>query len=126
MGCIFLRIWLTYTGCQMICKWSKSVVLKLHFDCHYECTMRIFKPGLFYEGVDSTEFFFWLMHPCYECCVLSFAYSPLCIHGNSCPNGSATSKVNNDKSYILLTIIIGRHKHQRRSCCNPGRGRIHL
>ena len=126
MGCIFLRIWLTYTGCQMICKWSKSVVLKLHFDCHYECTMRILNQVYFTKVRIVQVFFLCHMHPWYECCVLSFAYSPLCIHGNSCPNGSATSKVNNDKSYILLTIIIGRHKHQRRSYCNPRRGRIHL
>ena len=85
------------------------------------------KPGLIYEGVDSTEFCF-LAHASFVMSVLFFffALSPLCIHGNSCPNGSATSKVNNVKSYILLTIIIGRNKHQRLSCCNPKRGRIHL
>ena len=40
--------------------------------------------------------------------------------------GQLPARVDNDKSYILLTIIIGRHKLQRPSCCIPKRGRIHL
>ena len=35
--------------------------------------------------------------------VLHCALSPLCIHGNRCPNGSATGNVNNVKSYIMMT-----------------------
>ena len=34
------------------------------------------------------------MQPWYEC-VHYFASLPLCIHGNRCPNGSATGKVKN-------------------------------
>ena len=55
------------------------------------------KPVLIYEGADSIDF-------SVSCIlgmnvfVLYFALSPLCIHGNRCPNGSATGKVNNVKS----------------------------
>ena len=59
--------------------------------------MWIFKPVLIYKGADSTDFS--------DSCILGmsvlpfiFALSPLCIHGNRCPNGSATGKVNNVKS----------------------------
>ncbi len=59
--------------------------------------MWIFKAVLIYKGADSTDFS--------DSCILGmsvfvihFALTPLCIHGNRCPKGSATSKVNNFKS----------------------------
>ena len=53
---------------------------------------------------------FCFMHPWYGCYVLHFALLPLCIHGNRCPKGSATSKMNNVKS---IDLIIGRYQHWR-------------
>ena len=41
---------------------------------------------------------FCFMHPSKSVFVLHFALTPLCIHGNRCPNGSAAGKVNNVKS----------------------------
>ena len=59
--------------------------------------MWIFKPVLNYKGADGTDFS--------DSCILGMgvfpfilALSPLCIHGNRCPIGSATGKVNNVKS----------------------------
>jgi len=55
------------------------------------------KPVLIYKGAVSTDLS--------DLCILGmsvlpfiFALSPLCIHGNRCPNGSATGKVNNVNS----------------------------
>ncbi len=43
------------------------------------------------------------MYPWYECFVFHFALSPLYIHGNRCPKGSATSKMNNVK-YVYYDL----------------------
>ncbi len=99
----YWRIWLTYTGCQMICIWPKSGVQKLHFYCHYECTMWIFYQFLFYNGAVSTDISVSVSCILGRVFVLHCALSPLCIHGNRWLNGSATGYVNNVKSYIMMT-----------------------
>ena len=80
------------------------------------------KPVLIYKGADSTDF----SDSCIlgkSVCVLHFALPPLCIHGNRCPNGSATGKVNNVKS-----VDYDHWKVQTSTsvACYPKRVRIHL
>ena len=60
--------------------------------------MRIFYQFLFYEGAFSTDISVSVSCILGRVFVLHCALSPLCIHGNRCPNGSATGKVNNVKS----------------------------
>ena len=60
------------------------------------------RPVLSYKGADSAGMFFCVMQLWYNSFVLHSALIPLCIHGNRCPNGSATGKINNVKSYVLV------------------------
>jgi len=100
---LYWRIWLTYTGCQMICIWPK-VEFK---NCTFIVTMSVqcgYFTSSYFMKVLLVQIFLYLSHASLVWVfVLHFALSPLCIHGNRCPNGSATGNVNNVKSYIMMT-----------------------
>ena len=112
---LYWRIWLTYNGCQMICIWPKSGVQKLHFYCHYEYTMWIFYQFLFYKGAVSTD-----ISISVSCIlgmsVLSFIllFCPYVSMGIGAQKGQLPARWTMSS---LLTVIIGRYKHQRLSHC---------
>ena len=102
MGFCLVRIWLTYTGCQMI--FGPEVELR---NFTFIVTMSVqcgYLTRSYFMKVLLVQIFLYLSHASLVWVfVLHCALSPLCIHGNRCPNGSATGNVNNVKSYIMMT-----------------------
>ncbi len=82
-----LRLWLTYAPCQMMFIRQESVVMKLHFNCHYECTIWIFYQVWFLRHA-YCWYYIYHKHP--FLCLLFCCPQPLCILGNSCLLGSTT------------------------------------
>ncbi len=57
-----LRLWLTYSPCQTMFIRQESIVMKLHFNCHYECTIWIFYQVWFLRHA-YCRYFIYCKHP---------------------------------------------------------------
>mgnify|MGYP006167391357 FL=1 len=103
-----LRLWLTYAPCQMMFIRQESVVMKLHFNCHYECTIWIFYQVWFLRHA-YCWYFIHHKHPFY---VFSFvALGPYVSMGIVACLGQLPA-ISNDWTDLVLINIIVRNIHQ--------------
>ncbi len=69
------RLWLTYAVCQMMSIRQESVVVELHSNCHYECTIWILNQ-VWWLGCENFADYFYLAHTSFTLCVLFVARGP--------------------------------------------------
>jgi len=97
-GVYFWRIWLTYTGCQMVCIWCK----KCSFETALWLSLWVYnvdiKPGLIDKGVEPTTD------------ILFSLYILSCVHPICCP------PCNHGNSYVLRSTTGSQQCLNRLSC----------
>ena len=110
-GFLWKRLWLAYTGCQMMSMRQANEVQELHLNCHHKCTMWILNQVKLLRcwGFCRYWYVIWLKHPC---CwyVLLICPLPLCIHGNSCLVGQLPASEQSQNQFLMMMITM--HIHQ--------------
>ena len=113
---VFWRLWLTYAGCQMMCRWKESGVSELHFNCYNECTIWILTQVLSLRCWQYFRLFLYLSYTSLVVvCVFLLALCPYVSMG-IVALWVDYRHLNNVYSLSVLTGIIGRHIHQDLSC----------